>query len=70
MTSPPSIYVKAGEDDGRRRARLAMAPKAEEIRKGPWTEQEDSLLVRYVRLFGERRWDCLAKVSGLSGGGG
>ncbi|XP_051134566.1 transcription factor MYB48-like [Andrographis paniculata] len=37
----------------------------EEVRKGPWTEQEDSQLVLYVNLFGDRRWDFIAKVSGL-----
>ncbi|KAJ3676443.1 hypothetical protein LUZ60_003855 [Juncus effusus] len=37
-----------------------------ERRKGPWTEQEDVQLVWFVRLFGERRWDFLAKVSGLN----
>ncbi|PWZ18108.1 Myb-related protein MYBAS2 [Zea mays] len=35
------------------------------MRKGPWTDEEDEQLVRFVRLFGERRWDFLAKVSGL-----
>ncbi|KAJ3683996.1 hypothetical protein LUZ61_013160 [Rhynchospora tenuis] len=38
----------------------------EETRKGPWTEQEDSQLVCFVRLFGERRWDFIARVSGLN----
>ncbi|KAI4386012.1 hypothetical protein MLD38_003988 [Melastoma candidum] len=38
----------------------------EEIRKGPWTEQEDLQLVGFVRLFGDRRWDFIAKVSGLN----
>lgn len=37
----------------------------EEIRKGPWTEQEDFKLVCFVGLFGDRRWDFIAKVSGL-----
>ncbi|KAF7120428.1 hypothetical protein RHSIM_Rhsim13G0087000 [Rhododendron simsii] len=37
----------------------------EEIRKGPWTEHEDVQLVFYVNLFGDRRWDFVAKVSGL-----
>ncbi|KAL6616814.1 hypothetical protein ACP70R_039084 [Stipagrostis hirtigluma subsp. patula] len=37
----------------------------EEVRKGPWTEEEDVQLVWFVRLLGERRWDFLAKVSGL-----
>ncbi|XP_020583391.1 transcription factor MYB59-like isoform X2 [Phalaenopsis equestris] len=36
------------------------------IRKGPWTEQEDLQLVCFVSLFGERRWDFIAKVSGLN----
>ncbi|KAA8543939.1 hypothetical protein F0562_021884 [Nyssa sinensis] len=35
------------------------------IRKGPWTEHEDVQLVFYVNLFGDRRWDFIAKVSGL-----
>ncbi|XP_044505160.1 transcription factor MYB59-like [Mangifera indica] len=38
----------------------------EEIRKGPWTEQEDILLMNFVGLFGDRRWDFIAKVSGLN----
>lgn len=37
----------------------------EEIRKGPWTEKEDFQLVCFVGLFGDRRWDFIAKVSGL-----
>ncbi|KAI3678380.1 hypothetical protein L6452_37669 [Arctium lappa] len=35
------------------------------VRKGPWTEQEDVQLVSYVNMFGDRRWDFIAKVSGL-----
>ncbi|NP_001303156.1 transcription factor MYB48-like [Brassica napus] len=38
----------------------------EENRKGPWTEQEDIILVNFVHLFGDRRWDFIAKVSGLN----
>ncbi|GAA0160263.1 DNA-binding transcription factor [Lithospermum erythrorhizon] len=37
----------------------------EEVRKGPWTEEEDGQLAFYVNLFGDRRWDFVAKVSGL-----
>ncbi|KAK1373673.1 Transcription factor MYB59 [Heracleum sosnowskyi] len=37
----------------------------EEMRKGPWTEQEDLQLALYVNLYGDRRWDFIAKVSGL-----
>ncbi|KAK4763766.1 hypothetical protein SAY87_013204 [Trapa incisa] len=42
-----------------------MKTVQEEIRKGPWTEQEDFQLVCFVGLFGDRRWDFIAKVSGL-----
>ncbi|KAI4382365.1 hypothetical protein MLD38_008338 [Melastoma candidum] len=38
----------------------------EEVRKGPWTEQEDLQLVGSVGMFGDRRWDFVAKVSGLN----
>lgn len=41
-----------------------MKTAQEETRKGPWTEQEDLQLVYFVSLFGERRWDFIAKVSG------
>ncbi|QCD88327.1 myb proto-oncogene protein [Vigna unguiculata] len=38
----------------------------EEMRRGPWTEQEDLKLVYFVNMFGDRRWDFIAKVSGLN----
>ncbi|KAJ4971329.1 hypothetical protein NE237_004428 [Protea cynaroides] len=38
----------------------------EDTRKGPWTEQEDLQLMCFVGLFGDRRWDFIAKVSGLN----
>ncbi|KAG6607214.1 Transcription factor MYB48, partial [Cucurbita argyrosperma subsp. argyrosperma] len=41
----------------------------ESVRKGPWTEQEDFQLVCFVGLFGDRRWDFIAKVSGLKRNG-
>ncbi|XP_037421294.1 myb-related protein MYBAS1-like isoform X2 [Triticum dicoccoides] len=43
-----------------------MVTVQDEMRKGPWTEQEDLQLVCTVRLFGDRRWDFVAKVSGLN----
>ncbi|KAL2983942.1 hypothetical protein AAZX31_12G063400 [Glycine max] len=38
----------------------------QDIRRGPWTEQEDYKLVYFVGMFGDRRWDFIAKVSGLN----
>ncbi|CAO2150446.1 unnamed protein product [Urochloa humidicola] len=43
-----------------------MVTVREEMRKGPWTEQEDMQLVCTVCLFGDRRWDFVAQVSGLN----
>lgn len=35
-----------------------------ELRKGPWTAEEDSLLVNYVSIHGEGRWNSLARHAG------
>ncbi|GMI99528.1 myb domain protein 116 [Hibiscus trionum] len=39
--------------------------EAEKLRRGPWTLEEDSLLIRYVDRHGEGRWNLLAKRAGL-----
>lgn len=33
-------------------------------RKGPWTSEEDRLLIEYVRLHGEGRWNSVARLTG------
>ena len=33
-------------------------------RKGPWTPEEDKLLVEYVSSYGEGRWSCVSKCAG------
>lgn len=35
-------------------------------RKGPWTSQEDALLVEHVRQHGEGRWNSVSKLTGRS----
>ncbi|KAK7356296.1 hypothetical protein VNO80_15565 [Phaseolus coccineus] len=35
------------------------------IKKGSWTEEEDSLLINYVNLLGEGHWNSLALSAGL-----
>ncbi|XP_076937843.1 transcription factor MYB62-like [Bidens hawaiensis] len=37
----------------------------EDLRRGPWTLDEDNLLVHYITCHGEGRWNSLAKASGL-----
>ncbi|XP_008797802.2 myb-related protein 305-like [Phoenix dactylifera] len=36
-----------------------------ELRRGPWTLEEDALLIHYIACHGEGRWNLLAKCSGL-----
>ncbi|XP_074559331.1 myb-related protein MYBAS1-like [Curcuma longa] len=36
------------------------------MRRGPWSEHEDRQLLSFVRMLGDRRWDLIAKVSGLN----
>ncbi|KAG2329122.1 hypothetical protein Bca52824_000302 [Brassica carinata] len=43
--------------------------KEETLRRGPWLEEEDERLVKFVTLLGDRRWDSLARVSGLKRSG-
>ncbi|XP_031098769.1 myb-related protein 305-like [Ipomoea triloba] len=38
-------------------------------RKGPWTAEEDRLLVEYVRFHGEGRWNSVARFAGLKRNG-
>ena len=33
-------------------------------RKGPWTAEEDRLLMEYVRIYGEGRWNSVARLAG------
>lgn len=34
------------------------------VRKGPWTVEEDSLLMNYVAIHGEGRWNAVASSAG------
>ncbi|MCD7463355.1 hypothetical protein HAX54_050395 [Datura stramonium] len=36
-----------------------------DLRKGPWTLEEDNLLIHHVTSHGEGHWNALAKCSGL-----
>ncbi|TVU47271.1 hypothetical protein EJB05_06866 [Eragrostis curvula] len=38
---------------------------AGDLRRGPWTVEEDLLLVNYVATHGEGRWNSLARSAGL-----
>ncbi|GAA0173482.1 DNA-binding transcription factor [Lithospermum erythrorhizon] len=36
-----------------------------EVRKGPWTMEEDFILINYIANHGEGVWNSLAKSAGL-----
>ncbi|EYU40768.1 hypothetical protein MIMGU_mgv1a023443mg, partial [Erythranthe guttata] len=40
--------------------------RSDELRRGPWTLDEDNLLIQYITCHGEGRWNSLAKYSGLN----
>ncbi|XP_022767268.1 transcription factor MYB27-like [Durio zibethinus] len=45
------------------------AMQGESLRKGPWHEEEDERLITFVKLLGSRRWDYVARASGLKRSG-
>lgn len=67
MTSvrPKSPYLREKKEKKSGKITKMEMVKDESCRKGPWTEKEDMVLVNFVHLFGDRRWDFIAKVSGL-----
>lgn len=36
-----------------------------ELRRGPWTIEEDTLLIHYIAGHGEGQWNILAKQAGI-----
>lgn len=36
----------------------------QELRRGPWTLEEDTLLTHYIHRHGEGRWNMVAKCAG------
>uniref|UniRef100_A0A0A0LB54 Uncharacterized protein n=1 Tax=Cucumis sativus TaxID=3659 RepID=A0A0A0LB54_CUCSA len=45
------------------------ALQTERLRRGPWLEEEDRRLTIFVTRMGERKWDLIAKASGLERSG-
>lgn len=48
--------------------RNSNSPTHEEdfdVRKGPWTEEEDAILVNFVSIHGDARWNHIARSSGI-----
>lgn len=39
--------------------------EAMELRRGPWSVEEDYILINYISRYGEGRWNSLARCAGL-----
>lgn len=50
-TNTKSLSSSSSEDDN-------------ELRRGPWTLEEDTLLIQYIGRHGEGRWNLLANRAG------
>ncbi|XP_059642411.1 transcription factor MYB62-like [Cornus florida] len=46
-------------------ASSSSSDEALQLRRGPWTLEEDTILIHYIARHGEGRWNLLAKFSGL-----
>ncbi|XP_021898606.1 transcription factor MYB62-like [Carica papaya] len=44
---------------------VANEEETSELRRGPWTLEEDTVLAHYIARHGEGRWNMLAKCAGL-----
>ncbi|MQL72560.1 hypothetical protein Taro_004891 [Colocasia esculenta] len=50
-------------------AQVENAVDPMDLRKGPWTAEEDLLLVNYIAVHGDGRWNSLARSAGLKRSG-
>ncbi|XP_031500668.1 MYB-like transcription factor EOBI [Nymphaea colorata] len=51
--------------DGRFQKISKIGGDETELRRGPWTLEEDTILIHYIASHGEGRWNMLARCSGL-----
>lgn len=50
---------------GRGRSSAIQSEEEMDLRRGPWTVDEDFTLMNYIHLHGEGRWNSLARCAGL-----
>jgi myb proto-oncogene protein len=49
-----------------KRAKMVRAPCCEKMeqKKGPWTPEEDHILISYIKNYGHENWLALLKQDG------
>ena len=60
--APPPVVAGSSSDDDE----AAAVAVGADLRRGPWTVDEDILLVNYIAAHGEGRWNSLARSAGSS----
>jgi hypothetical protein len=64
-TAEASMAMAAATAEASMAMAAATASEDEgDLRRGPWTVQEDMLLVDYITKHGEGRWNSLARCAG------
>jgi myb proto-oncogene protein len=62
-TAPMMAKQERDADDEQEELQQQQAG-AEELRRGPWTVDEDLTLINYIADHGEGRWNALARAAG------
>ncbi|KAH9795144.1 transcription factor MYB62 [Citrus sinensis] len=57
--------MRAARAAGTKRECNSSEEDQQELRRGPWTLEEDTLLTHYIHQHGEGRWNMVAKCAGL-----
>ena len=58
-----SLHKKIVMSNCSRSASSSSTEDDNEVRRGPWTEEEDNKLIQYIANHGDGRWNLLAKCS-------
>jgi myb proto-oncogene protein len=63
-SSSPGAPVELDDDHGLPGGAAQDQEEQLELRRGPWTVDEDLTLVNYIACHGEGRWNSLARATG------
>lgn len=66
IMSPAAAAAKREQEDVivSKDAEAEAEAEAAELRRGPWTVDEDLTLINYIAEHGEGRWNALARAAG------
>ncbi|KAK7278152.1 hypothetical protein RJT34_23177 [Clitoria ternatea] len=59
------VKVKKGGSAAHTEVQVQQSENEMGIRKGPWTIDEDTILVNYIAAYGEGHWNSVARSAGI-----